>query len=166
MRRQTHTILLVEDDPNDRELIVRAFRSIGVKGPIHVVENGMDAIAYLDGRGMYADRKQYEFPTTILTDLKMPGMSGFDVLRHLKTDPEWAVIPTIVLSASADLDDIKTAYRMGAASYFLKPQNYEDLIALVKRLYEYWETAEVPQVNASGKMLPTERRGKLGEPFG
>ena len=163
MKRQNHTILLVEDDPNDQALIVLGFRSIGVTDPIHVVQNGIEAISYLNGEGKYADRDRYQFPSTILTDLKMPEMSGFDVLQHLKTDPDWAIIPTIVLSASSDLDDIKKSYLLGAASYFTKPNSFDALKVLLKRVHDYWEEAEVPEVNASGKMLPTEGRGKLGE---
>jgi CheY-like chemotaxis protein len=163
MKRQTHTILLIEDDPNDQALVVNGFRGIGVNDPIHVLSDGIEAIAYLNGEGKYADRTRYEFPTTILTDLKMPKMSGFDVLQHLKSDPEWAVIPTVVLSGSADPHDIKKAYQSGAASYFTKPADYQHLKSMLKRLYEYWKEAEIPEVNTHGKMLPTEPYGKLGE---
>ena len=165
MKRQTHTILVVDDDANDIDLIVGAFRANGVKDPIHAVFNGCEAIAYLDGKSPYDDRAKYGFPSTVITDLKMPKMSGFDVLQHIKNDPEWAVIPVIMLSASADTDDIKKAYLLGAATYFIKPQCHEELSCLLRRVYEYWKYAEVPEVNVEGHMLKTDGRGKLGENF-
>ena len=77
--------------------------------PIQIVRDGIEAIAYMMGEGKYSDRQKYAYPTFIITDLKMPRADGFAVLEFLKGNPQWKVIPTIVLSASADLDDIKTA---------------------------------------------------------
>src|SRR5512140_3272722 len=127
MTRYEKTILVVEDEPNDQALIELAFRDIGVTGPIHLLSNGKAAIAYLMGEGQYADRHKYAYPSFIITDLKMPGADGFAVLEHLKANPEWAVIPTVVLSASADLDDIRTAYLLGASTYHLKPTKFGEL---------------------------------------
>src|SRR5437870_4288832 len=110
MKKYHSTILIVDDDPNDLIFIERAFRSIGVKEPIHTVSGGLEAIEYILGKGKYADRGLYVYPTFITTDLKMPQADGFAVLEHLKNNPEWAVIPTVVLTSSSDLDDIKKAY--------------------------------------------------------
>lgn len=154
-----------DDDPNDLFLIERAFKKIGVTDPVHTVNGGREAIAYMMGEGKYADRKKYAYPTFISTDLKMPDMNGFAVLEHLKHNPEWAVIPTIVLTASTDLDDIKKAYMLGASSYHVKPETSDALRAQLKILREYWMTCEVPQVDSSGRQLPTDSRGKLGERF-
>ena len=90
---------------------------------------------------------------------------GFDVLNFLKSHPSWAVIPTVVLSASRDLDDIKKAYLLGASSYHVKPSNPEELYKQLAVLHAYWLTCEVPEVDITGKQLPTNSRGKLGERF-
>lgn len=165
MKTYHATILIVDDDPNDLLLIERAFRKIGVTDPIQPVNNGREAIAYLMGEGKYADRKTYAYPTFICTDLKMPGFDGLAVLEHLKNNPEWAIIPTIVLTGSRDLDDIKKAYMLGASSYHVKPESFDALRAQLKVIHEYWMTCEVPQVDSSGRHLTTDSRGKLGERF-
>jgi CheY-like chemotaxis protein len=100
-----------------------------------------------------------------MTDLKMPGADGFAVLEFLKRNPEWAVIPTIVFSASSDLDDIKKAYMLGASSYHIKPGSPDALVHQLKVLHDCWITCEVPLVDVSGKQLHTDSRGKLGERF-
>lgn len=165
MKNVNFTILLVEDDANDQFLIKAAFRKIGVTDPIQTVNNGEEALAYLCGEGEFADRSKYQYPTFILMDLKMPKMDGFAVLEHLKENPQWAIIPTVVFSASSDLDDIKQAYALGASSYHIKPDSPEDMRKQLKMLYDYWMTCEIPQVDSTGKHLPTISRGKMGERF-
>lgn len=165
MQKYNATILIVEDEEADRILIEKAFRANGVNTPIHAVVNGLEAIAYMMGEGIYADRAKFAYPTFIITDLKMPGADGFEVLQHLKSNPAWAIIPTVVLSASSDFDDIRTSYQLGASSYHVKPQSYEDLRNQLKILHDYWMTCQVPQVDLSGKQLITESKGKLGERF-
>jgi PAS domain S-box-containing protein len=157
--------MVVDDDPNDLMLIELAFRAIGVKEPIHTISGGLEAIAYMMGEGKYADRSIYAYPTFITTDLKMPGADGFSVLEHLKNNPEWAVIPTVVLTGSADLDDIKKAYMLGASSYHVKPSAPEGLRTLLRALNNYWLTCEVPEVDITGRQLRTDSAGKLGERF-
>jgi PAS domain S-box-containing protein len=165
MKSYHSTIMVVDDDPGDLILIERAFRSIGVKDPIHTINGGLEAIAYMMGEGKYADRSVYAYPTFITTDLKMPGADGFAVLEHLKNNPEWAVIPTVVLTGSADLDDIKKAYMLGASSYHVKPSAPDGLRNILKALNNYWLTCEVPQVDSTGRQLRTDSAGKLGERF-
>ena len=165
MKAQNPTILIAEDDPNDQMFIERAFRQAGVQAPLHIVDGGFEAIAYMEGRGEYADRNKFPYPTFVMTDLKMPHGDGFTVLENLKNRPEWAIIPVIVFSVSADLDDIKKAYWLGASAFHTKPQEMGAMRTQVKLLYEYWSTAEVPQVDSTGKQLPTDSAGKLGERF-
>ena len=165
MRKYHSTIMVVDDDPNDLILIEKAFRAIGVKDPIHTIHGGLEAIAYMKGEGKYSDRNLYAYPTFITTDLKMPGADGFAVLEHLKDNPEWAVIPTVVLTASRDLDDIKKAYMLGASSYHLKPNSPAELRHQLKVLHDYWVTCEVPEVDSTGRQLRTDSQGKLGERF-
>ena len=157
--------MVVEDDPNDQMLIERAFRKIGVVDPIQVLCDGAEAIAYMMGEGKYSDREKYAYPTFIMTDLKMPRGDGFAVLEFLKGNPQWKVIPTIVLSASADLDDIKKSYMLGASSYHVKPQSHDELRNQLKVINAYWMTCQVPEVDSSGKQLVTDSKGKLGERF-
>jgi DNA-binding response OmpR family regulator len=117
------------------------------------------------GEGKYADRTLFAYPTFIMTDLKMPGSDGFAVLEFLKKNPEWAIIPTIVFSASTDLDDIKKAYMLGASSYHVKPSSPSAMIHQLKVLHDYWITCEVPQVDSTGRQVHTNSNGKLGERF-
>jgi CheY-like chemotaxis protein len=165
MKNYHATIMVVDDDPADLFLIEKAFRANGVKDPIHTVIGGEEAIAYMKGEGEFSDRRKYAYPTFIITDLKMPGADGFAVLEHLRNNPEWAVIPTVVLTSSDDLDDIKKAYMLGASSYHVKPNTTEGLCALLKVLHDYWMTCEVPQVDSTGRQLRTNSAGKLGERF-
>jgi len=165
MKKYHSTILVVDDDANDLILIETAFRDIGVTDPIHTLNGGHEAIAYMMGEGKYADRTVYAYPTFITTDLKMPGADGFAVLEHLKHNPEWAIIPTVVLTSSRDLDDIKKAYMLGASSYHVKPSAPEALRQQLKVLHDYWVTCEVPQVDRTGRQLRTDSEGKLGERF-
>lgn len=165
MKKYHATILVAEDDPNDQFLVERAFRKIGVTDPIQVVGDGAEAIAYMMGEGKYSDRAKYAYPTFVITDLKMPRADGFAVLEFLKGNPEWAVIPTIVLSASADVDDIKKSYMLGASSYHVKPQNSEALENQLAIINAYWMTCQVPEVDITGKQLRTNSVGKLGERF-
>ena len=165
MKKYFATILVVEDDKNDQMLIERAFRDVGVAGPLHVVGDGAEAIAYMMGEGKFADRSKFAYPTFIMTDLKMPRKDGFAVLEFLKGNPEWAIIPTVVFSASLDRDDIKKSYMLGASSYHVKPQDYEGLRVQLAALHAYWLTCEVPEVDVSGKQLSTDSEGKLGERF-
>ena len=165
MSKYESTILVVEDDPHDQIFIVKAFRDLGLTGAILAVHDGLEAIAYMMGEGKFSDRAQYPYPTFIITDLKMPGADGFDVLEHLKANPAWAIIPTVVLSSSTDPDDIRTAYLLGASSYHRKPSNYNELRDQLKTLHDYWMTCQIPAVDVSGRQLHTMSAGKLGERF-
>ena len=165
MKNEHPTILVVEDKVTDQRMIQTAFRNIGVSDPIHFVKSGKEAIGYMMGEGEYSDRAAFAYPTFVITDLHMKDGDGFAVLEFLKTNPEWAIIPTIVLSRSADLDDIKTSYLLGASSFHVKPANQEGMTHLMLILHAYWMTCEVPQVDLSGRQLTTDDRGKRGERF-
>jgi two-component system response regulator len=166
MKSRKPSILIAEDDQDDRLLMKAALDKVGVQFPVLFVNNGLEAIQYLNGDGQYADRQKFPFPTTIFTDLKMPLMDGFAVLEHVKHNRQWAVIPLVVLSASEDLDDIKRSYLLGASAYHIKPHNPKELRELLDRLMKYWAMVEAPQVNEKGEMVGTVSLGKLGERFG
>jgi CheY-like chemotaxis protein len=165
MKQQNSAILLVEDDSNDQILIQDGFRKVGVTCSILAVNDGLEAIAYMKGEEKFGDREKFPYPSVIITDLKMPGADGFAVLEFLKSNPDFAVIPTIVFSSSEDLDDIKRSYSLGASSYHLKPSTPEQLRDQLKILYDYWQTAEVLQIEITGRQLETQSAGKLGERF-
>ena len=165
MKKYHATILLVDDDEVFLMLAERVFRKNGVTSTIQKVHDGVEAIAYLMGEGKFSDRKVYEFPTFIITDLKMPRADGFAVLEHLKSKPECSIIPSVVLTGSSDLDDIKKAYMLGASSYHVKPSSVTELQRILKILHDYWMTCEVPEVDKEGVMLHTTSEGKLGERF-
>ena len=114
-------ILIAEDDPNDVLLLRRAFQKNGLDLPVHVCTDGQDAIDYLRAHGPYADREKYPFPRAIITDLKMPRCSGFELLQWLDEHAECSVIPTIVLSASAEDRDVtvhgRRFYRVEGAGF-------------------------------------------------
>jgi len=165
MKTKDITLLAIDDSEADQLLITRAFRLNGVTCIINWASSGTEAIAYLKGEGKFSDRSQFPYPTFIMTDLKMPHGDGFSVLQHLKSTPEWAVIPTIVFSASADLDDIKRSYMLGAGSYLVKPGDFTEMRRVLKVFYDYWLECETPETDESGKRVETESKGKLGERF-
>ena len=165
MDHEECTILVMEDDENDALLLRRALKRLHINCPVHIVSDGEEGIAYLRGTGQYVDRESYPFPGFIITDLKMPGSDGFAVLEFLKSNPEWRVIPTVVLSASSDLDDIKKSYMLGASSYHIKPQDSEALREQLEVINAYWVTCQVPQVDVTGRQTRTNSAGKLGERF-
>ena len=156
---------MVEDDPDDQALISLAFRQNGVTTDIQCLKGGEEAIAYLKGDGEYSDRARFPYPSFIMTDLKMPVGDGLSILEHLKSVPEWSIIPTVVFSASLDPDDIKKAYMLGASSYHVKPAQFEEMRRVLKVLHDYWLQCEIPQVDINGKRVKTDSRGKLGERF-
>jgi CheY-like chemotaxis protein len=165
MKRERHTILIAEDDPNDAFFLQRAFRANNIDDPIHIVTDGTEAIAYLRGEGEYADREKFEFPSFIISDLKMPGQDGFAILEALRSKPEWSVVPMIILSGSADENDIERAYMLCAKAYLVKPASFEALRTLIKKFHDFWSQCETPRVNKNGEKLPTNGEGKLGDRY-
>jgi CheY-like chemotaxis protein len=143
------TILIIEDDPNDVVLLKRALSRENINNPVQVVHDGKEALHYLQGEGKYHDRTEFPFPSVIFTDLKMPRMSGFDVLDWLKKHPECSVIPLIILSASKMEADVRKAYQMGANAYLVKPGSIGELQEMVKTAYNFWALCEKPPM--SGK---------------
>ncbi len=133
-----YSILLVEDDPNDVFFIKRAFEKAKIVNPIYVVEDGEEAILYLEGYGKYTDREKFPVPFLILLDLKLPKKSGFEVLEWIKTKDKLKRIPVVVLTSSSESPDINRAYDLGANSYLVKPVSLENLIEMVKVLELYW----------------------------
>ncbi len=135
---QAATILLVEDDADDIFLMERAFRKARLANPLTVLRDGEEAISYLLGEGVYSNRADHPLPSMILLDLKMPRVSGFDVLEWLKKKPELQNIPVVVLTSSNEIPDIERARALGAKSYLVKPGQLPDLVEMMLRLQGYW----------------------------
>ena len=132
------SVLHIDDDPNDTELLRAAVRKAKAPFVLHNVEDGENAIAYLSGQGIYADRQRYQVPALILLDLKMPRATGFEVLSWIRAHPELGELPVVVLSGSERQDDIRRAYAHGANSYHIKPLGFAALVTLVKGLDQAW----------------------------
>jgi len=138
MSAREGVILLAEDDPNDVLLIQRAFQRSLVANPLQVVRDGEEALAYLSGQGLFADRERHPLPVLMLMDLKMPRKSGLEVLEWVRQQPGLKRLPIIVLTSSNQSPDINRAYELGANSYLVKPAGFDSLLDLVKNLDMYW----------------------------
>jgi CheY-like chemotaxis protein len=132
------TILLAEDDANDVLITEIAFRKARLANPLKVVRDGEEAIAYLRGKGRYAERARYPFPVLLLLDLDMPKVDGFEVLEWLRSQPMIGRLPVAIVTDSDHDPYVDRAYRLGADSYLIKPPTPEELLALVKRLRAHW----------------------------
>ena len=132
------TVLLAEDDPDDVWLTQIAFEKARLANPLQVVRDGEEAIAYLRGDGDYADRDRFPWPILLLLDLKMPKMSGFQVLEWLRDESGLEHLPVAIMTSSDHDPDMTRAYELGADSYLIKPPDAEALLALVQRLHAYW----------------------------
>jgi CheY-like chemotaxis protein len=135
---QSPTILHVEDDPNDVVLLEHACRKSGVSCSIQRVADGEEAIEYLEGAGDFADRGRFPLPQLILLDLKMPRLSGFDVLTWRRENERFKAVPVVVLSSSNHDLDLKRAYELGVNSYLVKPVSFDSLCQIVKSISDYW----------------------------
>ena len=132
------TVLHIDDDPNDTELLRAAAVKAKVTCALHNVSDGEQAIAYLSGHGRYSDRKLHPLPVLILLDLKMPRATGFEVLSWIRAHPQIGHLPVVVLSGSELQDDIQRAYAAGANSYLIKPLGFSALVDLVRNLQAVW----------------------------
>jgi len=131
-------ILLVEDDEADIFLLRRAFRNARIANPLIEVRDGQAAIQYLSGEGDYAERTRYPIPFMVLLDLRLPKLSGFEVIAWMRDQPQLANLVVVVLTASDHVPDVTKARDLGANSYLVKPGNFEELVEMVKRIKGRW----------------------------
>src|SRR5689334_7989798 len=131
---QHAVVLLVEDRDDDVLLVRRAFAAGSIPNPLFVVSNGKEAIDYLDGVGKFANRSEYPLPDLILLDLTLPQVTGFDVIRHIRSKPGLKGLRLIVLTSSERIADVNQAYDLGANSYLVKPQEFEDFKHMIRVL--------------------------------
>jgi two-component system response regulator len=131
-------ILLVEDNPDDELLTLRALRENKVTGEVVVARDGVEALDYLFGEGSYAGRDTTVMPQLILLDLKLPRIDGLEVLRRLRSDERTRLLPVVILTSSREQQDMLDGYGLGANSYVRKPVNFEQFVRAVEQLKLYW----------------------------
>lgn len=129
-------ILLVEDNEAAAELALRAFRRRKISNPVYVARDGEEALDYVERRGAFSENAPV--PSVILLDLRIPKVDGLDVLRQLKQHPIYRNIPVVVLTTSAEDRDVRRSYELGAASYIVKPVEFEKFQEVVERIDLYW----------------------------
>lgn len=132
------TILLVEDNPDDQALTIRALKRHNVTNSIVVAHDGVEALDYLFGTGTYTGRDISNQPTVILLDLKLPRIDGIEVLRQLRSDERTNLLPVVVLTTSKEDQDLLNSYSLGCNSYVCKPVDFVQFSEAVKQLGMYW----------------------------
>jgi CheY-like chemotaxis protein len=141
------TILLIEDEFADAALMLRGFEKARVMNPLVHLTNGDEALAYLAGVREYADRRKHPLPALILLDLKLPGMTGIQLLQWMRVQGEIRRIPVVVLTSDDNPDTIDAAYDLGANSYLVKPGNSAEIVRMVEAIQRYWvKLNELPQL--------------------
>lgn len=131
-------ILLVEDNPTDAELTLRALKKHHLANRIVTVTDGEEALDFIFGRGAFQNREIENGPQMILLDLKLPKVDGLEVLKAVKADPRTKIIPVVILTSSKEEKDIIESYQLGVNSYIVKPVNFDNFIEAVKNIGLYW----------------------------
>jgi CheY-like chemotaxis protein len=138
MKENEIEILLVEDNPDDLDMTLRALHKANLANKIHVARDGVEALEFIFCEGAHAGRNIEHAPKVILLDLKLPKVDGTEVLRRVKTDPRTKPIPVVVLTSSKEQKDVVETYNLGVNSYIVKPVNFERFAAAVAELGMYW----------------------------
>ena len=131
-------VLLVEDNPRDAELTIRALKRHNLANQLFHVEDGAEALDFLFGRGKYEGRRNQASPKVVLLDLKLPKVNGLEILRLMKTDSQLRTIPVVIVTSSAEDPDMEAAYQLGANSYVVKPVQFDAFMEAMSKLGVYW----------------------------
>lgn len=137
-------LLLVEDDPYDAELALRALLKANLSSHVHVVRDGVEALEFLFAEGEHAGRRVEDAPRVVLLDLKLPRVSGLEVLRRIKSDPRTRAIPVVILTSSLEQQDVLESYGLGANSYVVKPVSFDRFAESVLQVGRYWLALNQP----------------------
>ena len=132
------TILLVEDNPDDEALTLRALKRANVRNPVVVARDGVEALDYLFGTGAHTGRDTSDTPQVVLLDLKLPRLDGLEVLRRLRADARTKLLPVVILTSSTEDQDRIAGYELGANSYVRKPVDFSQFVDAVRQLGLYW----------------------------
>lgn len=135
---RSNKILLVEDNPDDQELIRMALGESVIVHSLVAVNDGAQALDYLFSEGKYSGRDGSDKPQLILLDLKLPKVNGLEVLQRMRSDPRTQLIPVVILTSSSEEEDIIAGYKLGANSYVRKPVNFDRFVQAIKHLGSYW----------------------------
>lgn len=138
------TILLVEDNPDDEALTLRAFKKNNIRNDVVIARDGVLALDYLFGTGAHAGRDPEDRPVVILLDLKLPKIDGLEVLRRLRSDQRTRLTPVVVLTSSKEEQDLIQSYSLGANSYVRKPVDFTEFMEAVRQLGMYWLVLNEP----------------------
>jgi len=139
-------ILLVEDNPRDVEMTLRALRKHNLANKVHVVKDGAEALDFIFSRGAHAHRDTNHVPKVVLLDLKLPKVSGLEVLRAIKGDEQTRTIPVVILTSSQEEKDMVESYQLGVNSYIVKPVDFDKFVEAVGQLGLYWLLINKPLV--------------------
>jgi two-component system, response regulator len=131
-------ILLVEDNPDDEALTIRALKKNNIGNRLAIVRDGVEAIDFLFCSGSYADRDPKDVPQVVLLDLKLPKIDGLEVLRRIRENETTRLLPVVILTSSKEEQDILKGYKLGANSYVRKPVDFEQFVEAVRQLGLYW----------------------------
>lgn len=138
MNSKENTILLVEDNPDDEALTLRAFKKSNLGNDVVVARDGVEALDYLFGTGAYAGRNPNELPHLVLLDLKLPKLDGLEVLERVRSNPITRLLPVVILTSSKEQEDLINSYSLGANSYIRKPVDFNQFIQAIQHLGLYW----------------------------
>jgi len=131
-------IILVEDNPHDAELTLRALKKRGLANNVQVLQDGAEALDFVFCKDKYSNREMCKLPKLILLDLKLPKVDGLEVLRRIKNDPRTKAIPIVILTSSQEEPDIVESYQLGVNSYIVKPVDFDKFFDAVSHLGLYW----------------------------
>src|SRR4030042_2522843 len=138
MKSREVEVVLVEDNPNDAELAIRALKGYNLANKLLWLKEGVEALDFIFAQGQYADRSVEEVPKVVLLDLKLPMVDGLEVLEKIKSDTRTKSIPVVVLTSSSEERDIIASYNLGVNSYVIKPVDFEKFVAAAKEIGLYW----------------------------
>jgi CheY-like chemotaxis protein len=145
----SQVILLVEDNPDDEALTLRALQRNNITNRVVIAHDGVEAVEYLFGHGAYEGRDPSDLPQIVLLDLKLPRMDGFEVLKKLRADPRTKLLPVVILTSSKEQQDLVQGYGLGANSYVRKPVDFDQFVQAVRQLGLYWLVLNEKPLTAS-----------------